>query len=301
MKKLLATALFSAMVILPSYSAEQKPVKYELGNYNFSFDKQEETQRIELKNTEKSTNSEDLPQSVIDDKATILPMLKDEKPIGDANIKPVSKNIEIQQQVVQQIKQEEQTSETEKVEENQCPTAVQSSDKEQNSTETAESAKEELCEPNDEQKTDAPCEEDNDEIKTPVPQSSVIPSKEDLKTNVKPHNPMPTQKALDEAHSSAVDGITPVKRVVQPTKPPAKEQPKAKISEDEILDEFTFKDDTESAENKVQTIQNSEKSVVDAQNDGAKKEEQKVKEKKKLPFTFELQKMQYSGADSRQL
>lgn len=297
MKKLLATALFSAMVILPSYSAEQESVKYELGEYNFSFDKQEEIQKTENNKPEKATIPQELP-SLQDDKATILPIVKEEKAVVDINIKPVSKSIEIQKQVVKQIKEEEQTEKAESEEEiSNSQSEIPQLKQEQNS----------IIEPDNLKTIPDYSEENKDEIQTPVPQSSVMPSKDDLKlkTNVKPHTPMPTQKVLDESHATSSEDLTPVKRVVQPTKPPAKEPQKPKITEEDFMDEFTLKGDEKTdavkADTKNQTVENSEQSTVEKTNDVGKKEEQKVKEKKKLPFSFELQKMQYSGADSRQL
>lgn len=297
MKKLLATALFSAMVILPSYSAEQESVKYELGEYNFSFDKQEEIQKTEENAPEKASIPQELP-SLQNDRATILPIVKEEKAVVDINIKPVSKSIEIQKQVVKQIKEEEQTEKTETDEEiSNSPSVNHPLQQEQNS----------IIEPDSSKPTPNYSEKNKDEIQTPVPQSSVMPSKDDLKlkTNVKPHSPMPTQKVLDESNATSSEDLTPVKRVVQPTKPPAKESQKPKITEEDFMDEFTLKGDEKTddvkANTESQTVENSEPSTIEKTNDVGKKEEQKVKEKKKLPFSFELQKMQYNGADSRQL
>lgn len=298
MKKLLVTALFSAMVILPSYSAGQESEKYELGKYNFSFDKQDEIQKTDADKTENGVIPQEMP-SPQDDKATILPIIKDEKAIVDLNIKPVSKSIEIQKQVVKQIKEEEQKENIETDEEiNQSPSAIQPLKQEQNSS---------IIEPNSLQTVPDYSEDNKEEIKTLVPQSSVIPSKDDLKlkTNAKPHSPMPTQKVLDATNTASPENLTPVKRVVQPTKPPAKEPQKPKIIEEDILNEFTLKDDLKSdsvkTDTETQSAENPEQTSIESKNEGTQKEEQKVKEKKKLPFSFELQKMQYNGADSRQL
>lgn len=309
MKKLLATAMFSAMIILPVSAVEQQPVKYELGNYNFSFEKQEETQSVELKNTESAVEPEITPLTQSGESAEsastpkILPALPNEKPVVvDTKIKPVSESIDAQKQVVKQIKQEEQAKEELK--------SIQNQQIEEPHSEEAEKIQEETENTNtlQEQELQTNSPEEKYEIKTPLPQSSVTPSEEDLKikTNLPPktHAPMPTQKVLDETHS-VTNGELPVKRVVQPTKAPAKEPQRSKIVEEENLDEITLTKDNQTTENsenpEASAVNKTETSTAEEQKDGAKKEEQKVKEKKKLPFTFELQKMQYNGVDSRQL
>lgn len=326
MKKLLATAMFSAMIILPATAVEQQPVKYELGNYSFSFDKQEETQNVELKGTENIVTPEFAPvkQSEVSKPVTI-PAPTNEKPVViDKNIKPVSESIDAQKQVVKEMKQEEQAKETletikNKPIEKEQPTAAPNVEpQEQNVIEQksqtpaiTEPAIEPTVEPT-QKPTVAPkkefeTNEEKYEIKTPLPQSSVMPSAEDLKlkTNLPPktHTPMPTQKVLDETHS-VTTGETPVKRVVQPTKAPAKEPQRPVVVEEENLGEITLTKDnkpTQNAANETNTVENADKSAVDNQKDSTKKEGQKVKEKKKLPVTFELQKMQYTGVESRQL
>lgn len=325
MKKLLATAMFSAMIILPSAAVEQQPVKYELGNYSFSFDKQEETQSVELKSTENVVTPEIAPinQSEVS-KPVTLPAPPNGKPVViDKNIKPIAESIDTQKQVVKQIKQEEQAKETletiknEPVETKQP--AIQTVEPQEQSVieqkpqtpAVTEPAIEPTVEPKQElvapQTKEFETNEEKYEIKTPLPQSSVTPSAEDLKlkTNLPPktHTPMPTQKVLDETHS-VTTGETPVKRVVQPTKAPAKEPQRSVVVEQENLGEITLTKDnqpTQNTTNEANTIENADKSAVDNQKNGAKKEEQKVKEKKKLPVTFELQKMQYTGVESRQL
>lgn len=347
MKKLLTTALFSAMIVLPSFADNQQPAKYELGKYNFSFDVQEKTQKIEMKTpvqqaeqpnqehkptvlpalmpakpvvvdynkpvSENTDAKKDVVNQVNQEhKPTILPAKPTKPVVIDNNIKPVSKSIDAQKEVVKQIKQEEQ-AETETENETAktvCPVEVQPT--EPNPMVIQERVNQELNKPSDmpEIKTPVPCEDDKDEVKTPVPQSSVMPSKIDfkLKTESQPktHTPMPTQKVLDETHSAGLtNGETPVKRVVQPTKPPAKEQPRPKVVEEETMEEITLTNDVKTENDKVekstQTVENTEKSKVDNSQDESKKEEQKVKEKKKLPFSFELHQMQYNGVESRQL
>ena len=307
MKKLLTTALFSAMIVLPSFADHQQPAKYELGKYNFSFDVQEETQKIELK-----TPVQQAEQPNQEHKPTVLPAKPTKPVVIDNNIKPVSKSIDVQKEVVKQIKQEGQ-AETETENETAktvCPAEVQPT--EPNPMVIQEPVNQELNKPSDmpEIKTPVPCEDDKDEVKTPVPQSSVMPSKLDfkLKTESQPktHTPMPTQKVLDETHSPGLtNGEMPVKRVVQPTKPPAKEQPRPKVVEEETMEEITLTNDVKTENDKVekstQTVENTEKSKVDNSQDESKKEERKVKEKKKLPFSFELHQMQYNGVESRQL
>lgn len=299
MKKLLATAMFSAMIILPATAVEQQPVKYELGNYSFSFDKQEETQNVELKGTENIVTPEFAPvnQSEVSKPVTI-PAPTNEKPVViDKNIKPVSESIDAQKQVVKEMKQEEQAKETLETIKNKPI------EKEPAIEPTVEPTQKPTVAPKKEFETN----EEKYEIKTPLPQSSVMPSAEDLKlkTNLPPktHTPMPTQKVLDETHS-VTTGETPVKRVVQPTKAPAKEPQRPVVVEEENLGEITLTKDnkpTQNAANETNTVENADKSAVDNQKDSTKKEGQKVKEKKKLPVTFELQKMQYTGVESRQL
>lgn len=353
MKKLLATAMFSAMIILPAAAVEQQPVKYELGNYSFSFDKQEETQSVELKSTENVVTPEIAPVNqskvskpvtlpappngkpvVIDNvkpvaendnaqvsKPVTLPAPPNGRPVViDTNIKPVAENIDTQKQVVKQMKQEEQAKETletiknEPIETEQPTVAPTVEPQEQNVIEQkpqtpaiTEPAVEPAQEPTVAPKKEFETNEEKYEIKTPLPQSSVTPSAEDLKlkTNLPPktHTPMPTQKVLDETHS-VTTGETPVKRVVQPTKAPAKEPQRPVVVEEENLGEITLTKDNQPAQNatnETNTVENADKSAVDNQKDGTKKEGQKVKEKKKLPVTFELQKMQYTGVESRQL
>lgn len=296
MKKLLLTALFSAMIVLPSFADSQKPVKYELGNYNFSFDVKEEAQSVEPT----QPSSQIAPQQ--QDKATILPALMPAKPVViDGNIKPIAESINAQKQVVKQIKEEEQAKEDAEETQEQTPQQEQKL--------IQEPVKQNVCEPSETPKIEAPvpCEDNKEEVTTPVPQSSVMPSKENLqlKTNLQPktHTPMPTQKVLDEEHSAGLtNGETPVKRVIQPTKPPAKEQPRPKVVEEEKMDEITLTKDVKTeTDSSAQSVENSDTSKVNAQKNETKKEEQKVKEKKKLPFSFELHQMQYNGVESRQL
>lgn len=295
MKKLLATAMVSAMIILPAAAAEQ-PAKYELGKYNFSFDK-EEVQNVEFKSTENAVAPQIAPINQSEpSKPEILPAMPNGKPVvTDNKIKPVSESIDTQKQVVKQIKQEEQA--TEEVEDSEQITPIEPK------KEVLEQTKEpQVIEP-EEQKLQLP--NDKEEIKTPLPQSSVTPSEEDLKlkTNLPPktHTPMPNQKVLDETQS-VTTGETPVKRVVQPTKAPAKEPQRVKYVEEKQLEEITLTQEEkakETATPETQTVEKTDKANKTEQ--GAKQEEQKVKEKKKLPVTFELQKMQYTGVESRQL
>lgn len=326
MKKLLATAMFSAMIILPASAVEQQPVKYELGHYSFSFDKQEETQNVELKGTENVVTPEFAPvkQSGVSKPVTIPAPTNGKPVVIDKNIKPVSESIDTQKQVVKEMKQEEQAKETletikNKPIEKEQPTAAPNVEpQEQNvikqksqTPAITEPAIEPTVEPTQEPtvapKKEFETNEEKYEIKTPLPQSSVMPSAEDLKlkTNLPPktHTPMPTQKVLDETHS-VTTGETPVKRVVQPTKAPAKEPQRPVVVEEEKLGEITLTKDnkpTQNAANETNTVENADKSTLDNQKDSTKKEGQKVKEKKKLPVTFELQKMQYTGVESRQL
>lgn len=303
MKKLLATAMVSAMIILPA--SAQQPAKYELGNYNFSFDK-EEVQNVEFKSTETPVAPQVAPLTQSEpSKPVILPSLPNGKPVVvDEKIKPVAESIDAQKQVVKQIKQEEQTTEEVKGTEQIAPTEPKKELIEQTQNEQTQEEPQ-VAEPQ-EQELQLP--HDKEEIKTPLPQSSVTPSAEDLKlkTNLPPktHTPMPNQKVLDETHSVTA-GETPVKRVVQPTKAPAKEPQRPKYVEEEQLEEITLTQEEKAKESAATETQAADREnkveKADKTEQGAKSEDQKVKEKKKLPFTFELQKMQYNGVESRQL
>lgn len=290
MKKILTATIISALMTLPSFAADnQKPVKYEIGNYNFSFDTLEDknqSEQEEIKDVSPQEKSQ--IEQAEEMSKVVLPETSKVEPIIDEKIKPVAESINTQKQVVKQIKQEEQAKNDLKEIIKEQPSAIQEKE-EQKIIEQTE------CE------TQIPEEINNEEIKTPIPQSSVTPKEENLKSKtniqVKTHTPMPTQKVLDEEHSTVAGNETPVKRVVQPTKPPAKEPQRSKVVEEKI-EEITLTEikQINNSDNENQSVNNSEK-----QTDKDKNTKQKTKEKKKLPFSFELQKMQYNGVDSRQL
>ncbi len=293
MKRILTATIISALITLPSFAADtQKPVKYEIGNYNFSFDiseekSEQEQEQKEVKNvpTQETSTSKQLSPL---DSVNFSGIQKEEK-VNAEKIKPVAESINTQKQVVRQIKQEEQAKkDLKEITKEEKPSEIQ----EQNTKEGKEQTD---C------KTESSKEIDNEEVKTPIPQSSVTPNFKELKTKipVKTHTPMPTQKVLDELQSTVVNNATPAKRVVQPTKPPAKEPQHSKVVKEEQIEEITLTE--------IKKIDNGENgsstavSNTETQTEKSKNTDKKPKEKKKLPFSFELQKMQYNGVDSRQL
>jgi hypothetical protein len=102
MNKIVLSIIVFTVILLPVYADNTNPTKYEIGKYNFSFEKEE----------------------TIENKQPIEEKIK-EKEVIQENITPISDNLDKQKEIIKQIKAEEKTQSVTKEREIQEPIKTQ--------------------------------------------------------------------------------------------------------------------------------------------------------------------------------